>query len=83
MKSHRFTKLPPILNVSFLRFLNDGRKITKYVDFPVDNFIVYKNNEEVKYVLISVVNHIGDGIVGGHCKYLLLKHFFDFKIKSI
>ena len=69
-KNIRFWNFPDVLIISLKRFNNSGRKIQKFVDFPIENLDLrkyvngYKKNEYL-YSLYGVANHTG-GTMGGH-----------------
>jgi ubiquitin carboxyl-terminal hydrolase 8 len=64
-KQIRFWSTPKILIIHFKRFLNNGRKITKFVNFPLDNLNLskycdgYDKNKSV-YDLYGISNHDGN-----------------------
>ena len=69
-KNIRFWNFPDILIISLKRFGNNGRKIQKLVQFPVDNLDLRKyvtgyKKQEFTYDLYGVANHTG-GTMGGH-----------------
>lgn len=69
-KNIKFWNFPDILIISLKRFNNNGRKIQKLVNFPIENLDLrkyvtgYKKSEHL-YSLYGVVNHTG-GTSGGH-----------------
>lgn len=69
-KNIKFWNFPDILIISLKRFNNNGRKIQKLVNFPIENLDLrkyvtgYKKNEYL-YKLYAVANHSG-GTAGGH-----------------
>ncbi len=61
---------PPILVFCFNRFDNDGNKISKRIDFPIDNVRFPMLFEKVEnhtntYDLVGIGNHSGN-LLGGH-----------------
>ena len=69
-KNIRFWNFPNVLIISLKRFNNNGRKIQKLVNFPIENLDLRKyvtgyNKNEYMYSLYGIVNHMG-GTSGGH-----------------
>lgn len=69
-KNIKFWSFPDILIISLKRFNNNGRKIQKLVNFPIENLDLRKyvsgyNRNEYMYSLYGVANHSG-GTSGGH-----------------
>ena len=61
---------PPVLVFCFNRFDNDGNKISKRIDFPIDNVRFPMLFEKVEnhantYDLVGIGNHSGN-LLGGH-----------------
>ena len=91
-KSIIFWSLPEILIIDFKRYTYDEKKITTYIDTPIDNIdlskYVYSYDKENKYQLFAICNHIGN-IYGGHY-YAYIKNannkwyeFNDTSVKEI
>lgn len=63
-------KFPKILIIHLKRFTNDGRKINKLIDFPINdlnlkNYCVGYEQNKSKFRLFGICNHIGR-LHGGH-----------------
>jgi ubiquitin C-terminal hydrolase len=61
---------PPVLVFCFNRFDNDGHKISKRIDFPIDNvrfpmLFEKPENHTNTYDLVGIGNHSGN-LLGGH-----------------
>ena len=61
---------PPIFIFCFNRFDNDGHKINKRIDFPIDNacfpmLFEKEENRNMSYDLVGIGNHSGN-LLGGH-----------------
>jgi ubiquitin carboxyl-terminal hydrolase 8 len=69
-KEIKFWSLPKVLIVVLKRFMNNGNKITKKIDFPLKNLdlckycVGYRKKSNV-YDLMGVSNHVGS-LQGGH-----------------
>ena len=68
-----FWKLPKYLVICLKRFnfSNQGRKINSRIEFPIDDLDLSKyvfpgSKEKNKYKLISIANHLGNSLNGGH-----------------
>ena len=66
-----FWKLPHILVFTLKRFSNDGKKDSRYIDFPINELNLskyisgYDSNKYV-YDLYGIANHIGNSGNSGH-----------------
>ena len=70
VKKIQFWNFPDILIISLKRFNNNGRKIQKLVNFPIENldlskYVVGYNKNKYNYSLYGIANHTG-GTAGGH-----------------
>ena len=68
-----FWKLPKYLVICLKRFnfSRQGRKINSRIEFPIDDLDLSKyvfpgSKEKNKYKLISIANHLGSSLNGGH-----------------
>lgn len=62
-------RMPPVLSLCFNRFDDRGRKINKYIDFPLkcnfSNLVEKPSDKKSIYELVAISNHSG-GLLGGH-----------------
>ena len=67
-------KFPNILIIHLKRFTNDGKKIVKLIDFPIDNLDLKKycigyDKKKSIFSLVGICNHIGSLNSGHYYSY--------------
>ena len=73
-KSYNIWKFPKILIIHFKRFDNNGNKINKLIDFPLDNLdltqycVGYDKSNSI-FSLTGICNHIGNNNSGHYYSY--------------
>lgn len=89
-KEIKFWSLPKILIIVFKRFLKNGNKIEKNIDFPIKNLdlckycVGYKKKHNI-YDLISVSNHTGSLNSGHYYAYSKMQdgNWYNFNDTSV
>lgn len=90
-KQIKFWNTPKILIIVLKRFLNNGEKISNFIDFPINELnlnkycIGYKKNKNI-FDLVCISNHVGNlnfGHYYAYCKNSSNNKWYNFNDNSV